>query len=95
MQERCNSSALAMELLLSCINPSIYSMIYSYPKQAAIQSCFNKIIFSTILTTEASLLIQEAEICQGSTLRRARVPRACRSCARAHKLLWLGARLGK
>ena len=28
VQERCNSSALAMELRLSCINPSICNMIY-------------------------------------------------------------------
>ena len=31
----------------------------------------------------------------GSTLRRARMPGACRSCLRAHKLLWLRARQGK
>ena len=28
VQERCNSSVLAMELRLSCINPSIYTCIY-------------------------------------------------------------------
>ena len=32
---------------------------------------------------------------QGLTLRRARMPRACRSCLMAHKLLWLSVRLGK
>ena len=32
---------------------------------------------------------------QGSTLRHARMPGACRSCLRAHKLLWLRARQGK
>ena len=31
---------------------------------------------------------------QGLTLRRARMPGACRSCPRAHKLFWLRARLG-
>ena len=32
---------------------------------------------------------------QGSTLRHARMPWACRSCLRAHKLLWLRAQQGK
>ena len=32
---------------------------------------------------------------QDSTLRRARMPEACRSCPTAHKRLWLRARLGK
>ena len=32
---------------------------------------------------------------QGSTLRRACMPGACRSCHRAHKPLWLHARVGK
>ena len=35
------------------------------------------------------------KINQGSTLRHARMPGACRSCLRAHKLFWLHARQGK
>ena len=37
----------------------------------------------------------EARILQGPTLRHAHIPMACRSCLRAHKLLWLPVRQGK
>ena len=37
MQERCNSSALAMQLHLSCINPSTYLWMFSYYSAITLQ----------------------------------------------------------
>ena len=51
------------------------------------QHCSNYIIFILHLTPGFNGL-------QGSTLRRGHIPGAYRSCYRAHKFLWLRARLG-
>ena len=40
MQERCNSSTLAMELHLSCSNPSVLRLHYSYLRQWTGRSWF-------------------------------------------------------
>ena len=44
VQERCNSSALAMELHLSCINPCMPTLILQYGNQHPIISWFLVII---------------------------------------------------
>ena len=41
VQERCNSSALAMELRLSCTNPSTYFMMRTHPE---VRGCYSYIV---------------------------------------------------
>ena len=80
---------------------SIGSSVWDLPvwliRQESLLQGSYQYLFTMLSVTHKSMAVCKTAVSplQGSTLRHARVPRACRSCPRAHKLLWLCARLGK